>query len=107
MSADNCPFAFRGSDIGIDEIRKDRHVSFLIPLDHDDPDGLKSKEEIKKLSLTEPGEVFMVILMFKGKVDDLTVPKGHLKFPLFEIILNNHVRREERTMKQYYENQGT
>ena len=41
MSAENCPFTFKCSDTGIDEIRKDQYVSFLGPLNPDDPDGLK------------------------------------------------------------------
>ena len=49
MSAENCSFTLKCSDTGIDEIRKDRYVSFLVPLDPDEPDGLKSKEEIKNV----------------------------------------------------------
>ena len=68
-------------------------MSFLVPLDPDDPDGLKLKEEIKKLSNTDFEEVFTFLLMFNEKVDDLDIPKRNVRFRLFERLLSEHVKK--------------
>ena len=107
MSAENCPFTLKGSDTSIDKIRKKRYVSFLVPLDPDDPDGLKSKEGIKELSNTETEEVLTFLLMFDEKVEDLDIPEGNARFRLFERLLSEKVKREQRTIRLDFAGQGT
>ena len=75
MSAENCPFTLKGSDTGIDEIRKDRYVSFLVPLDPDDPDRLKSKEEIKKCQTLKPKKYLRFYCYSMRQLKIQTYPK--------------------------------
>ena len=81
-------------------------MSFLVPLDPDDLDGLKLKEEIKKLSNTDFEEVFTFLLMFNEKVDDLDIPKRNIRFRIFERLLSEHVKREWMTVRLDYDGQG-
>ena len=66
-----------------------------------------SKEEIKKLSNTETEEVLTFLLMFDEKVEDLDIPEGNARFRLFERLLSEQVKREWRTIRLDYADQGT
>ena len=85
MSSDNCIFMMKGSDISIDEIRKDRYIFILVSLDPDDPDGLKLKEEIQKLSNTKPEEVYKM-----SEHEAIIAIQHYLPLKINVIYLYNH-----------------
>ena len=49
MSKNNCLFHLKGLERTYEDTHKDRFVSFLVSVDPYEPDGLKTKEEMRKL----------------------------------------------------------
>lgn len=105
MSSDSCFFTLKGSEIGIDEIRKDQCISILVPLDTDEPDGLKPKEEIQKLLIIDPKKILTFLLMFNEKVSDLEIAEGNPRFHFFERLLYDSVKIEWRIVRNNYESE--
>ena len=68
MSKNNYPFHLKSLENLYEDTRKDRFVSFLVPVDQDEPGGLKTKEEIRKLIVTDPEEILTFIRMFNSKI---------------------------------------
>ena len=97
MSANNCPFKIKGTEYNYEESRKDRFVSFLVPLHIDDTDGLTTKEEVRKLERTESEDILSFLRMFRLKVADLKLKEGLPRFRLFERLLGDNVKQEWMT----------
>ena len=100
MSANNCPFNIKGTEYNYEESRKDRFVSFLVPLHIDDTDGLTTKEEVRKLERTESEDILSFLRMFRLKVADLKLKEGLPRFRLFERLLGDNVKQEWMTEKE-------
>ena len=73
MSAENCPIQILPKQQTPDEAkRKDKFVSFNIPLDPTDPDSIKATHEFRKLDSTDTEDV----LTFVENMDDIIVSLG-------------------------------
>ena len=71
-----------------------------------EPDGLKNKEEIEKLSIIDLEEVLTFLLMFNEKVSDLEIAEGNPRFYLFERVQCESVKREWRIIRDEYKTEG-
>lgn len=85
---------------GEDEESPDNTVSFKIPLDPNDPDGIKRTLKVKKLKDTTAENVLTHIQEFNELKETLEMQDGAPSFNLFETLLHNNVRRDWRTKKQ-------
>ena len=63
MSKSNCSFYLKGLKRTYENTHKDFFVSFLVPVDPDEPEGLKTKEVIRKFEGTDPEEILSFIQM--------------------------------------------
>ena len=92
MSKNNYPFHLKSLEKIYEDTRKDRYVSFLVPVDQYEPEGLKTKEEIRKLIVTDSEEILTFIRMFNSKINDLEIAGGKPRFQLFERLLGDDVK---------------
>ena len=100
MSKNNCLFHLKCLERKYDDTHKDRFISFLVPVDPDEPEGLNTKEEIIKLEGTNPEEILSFIRMFNTKVDGLEIAEGRIRFRLFERLFGDDVKQERSTIKE-------
>ena len=56
MSAEDCPFVVIRKENDIDK-KDDSYIKFEIPIDPEDPDGLKSTMQLTECELSDAGSV--------------------------------------------------
>ena len=99
MSAERCQLSLIPyEDDHYDESKNT--VSFKVPLDPDDPDGIKSNIKAKKLVKTTAENVLVHIQEFNELKETLGIDDGSPTFKLFESLLHSTVRRDWRSKKQ-------
>jgi transposase InsO family protein len=88
MAAENCPFKVEPrSESDSDTRRKDRFVSFDVPLDPAEPDGLKATHEFRRLDNTEPEDVLTFCETIAQAVITLDLDEGEPRFRLVQALL--------------------
>ena len=93
MSADRCQFSLIPDEDGIDDETKDT-VSFKIPLDLNDSEGIKTNVRAKKLKKTTAEHILVHIQEFEELKETLGVDDGPPTFKLFESLLHSTLRRD-------------
>ena len=106
MSSENCPFKLSRPNGPDDDRSKDRFCMFEIPIDPNDPDGLKSATEVKKLNSDDPEDVLSHILNFDLLVANLGTAEGQPRFRLFEITLGATTATDWNTIREDHPGQG-
>ena len=94
MTSENCPFFLTKRERSEDDRRKDRFCKFEVPVDPDDPDGLKSTVEIMKLSSDDPEDVLNHIYEFDTLVANTGAGEGAPRFRLFQMTLSSTVNKD-------------
>ena len=93
MSARNCPLSLVRDCDSAAESQKHHYITLEIPLDPNDPDGLKVSQKVQKLKNTDCESVLEHVLRFDGVVHDLSLGEGAVRFNLFERLLDDGVTR--------------
>ena len=99
MSAERCQFSLVPDEDDLDDESKNT-VSFKVPLDPNDPDGIKSNVKAKKLTKTTAENVLAHEQEFEELKETLGVDDGPPTFRLFDSLLHSTLRRDWRTKKQ-------
>ena len=99
MSAERCQFSFIPDEDNLINDSKDA-VSFKIPLDPNDPNGIKPNVRAKKLKKTTAENVLVYMQEFGELKETLDVDDGPLTFNFFGYLLHSTVRRDWRAKKQ-------
>ena len=71
--------------------KDDSYVKFEIPIDPEDPNGLKSTMQFMKLSSDEPEDVLTHLRTFNKLVTDLDTEEGPAMFRLFNLTLTSDI----------------
>ena len=97
MSAVRCQFSLIPDEDDSDDSKNT--VSFKVPLDPDEPDGIKTNIKAKKLIKITAENVLTHVQEFGELKEALDVDDGPPKFKLFESLLHGTVRRDWRSKK--------
>jgi len=88
MSAEDCPFKIHREETQSDNIAKsDRFIKFEVPIDPNEPDGIKSSIHFHKLYSDEPEDVLLFYRNYNKLVDDIGTEEGEARFRLFNLVL--------------------
>lgn len=87
MSAEDCPFKLIRPEVDKDDQKSNLFIKFEVPIDANDPDGLKSNIQFQKLNSDDPEDVMAHIQNFDALVDDLETAEGEPRFRLFRLCL--------------------
>ena len=87
MSASDCPFSIVRPENNDDDKKSDQFIKFEIPIDPNEPDGLKTIIHFRKLESDEPEDVLIHLRNFEKLVDDLGTDEGEAHFRLFQLTL--------------------
>jgi hypothetical protein len=102
MSAEKCPFEIEPKkESSSDTYRKDRFVSFDVPIDPDDPDGLKASHEFRRLDSPDPEDVLVFIETLYAAVETLGVADGEPCFRLVKSLLAGDPAKQWVTIKKH------
>ena len=78
--------------------KDDSYVKFEIPIDPEDPNGLKSTMQFMKLSSDEPEDVLTHLRTFNKLVTDLDTEEGPAMFRLFNLTLTSDMELDWNTV---------
>ena len=70
MSASDCPFDIIRPENNDDDKKSDQFIKFEIPIDPNEPDGLKTIIQLRKLESDKPEDVLVHLRNFNKLVDD-------------------------------------
>ncbi len=88
MSAEKCPFEIEPrKETASETYRKDRYVSFDVPIDPGDEDGLKASHEFRRLDSPDPEDVLVFIETLNSAIETLDVAEGVPRFRLVKSLL--------------------
>mmetsp|Transcript_7537 Transcript_7537/g.9690 ORF Transcript_7537/g.9690 Transcript_7537/m.9690 type:complete len:95 (-) Transcript_7537:680-964(-) len=92
MSAENCPLKLIRETHNF-EREKHHYLELDMPLDPNNPNGLKVSNKFKKLIHTDAESVLEFIIEYDGIVEDLNIPEGVARFRLFEALGHNNAAK--------------
>ena len=92
MSAENCPLKLIRENHNF-EREKHHYLELDMPLDPNNPNGLKVSNKFKKLIHTDAESVLEFIIEYDGIVEDLNIPEGVARFRLFEALIHSNAAK--------------
>jgi len=98
MSASDCPFSIVRPEVGDDDKKADQFIKFEIPIDPNEPEGLKTIIQFRKLESDEPEDVLVHLRNFNKLVDDLETDEGEAHFRLFQLTLGPDAQSDWATV---------
>lgn len=98
MSAEDCPFTLIRPETSNEEHKSDSFIKFEIPIDPDDPDGLKSNIQFLKLASDDPEDVLTHFRNFEKLTSDLGTAEGAPMFRLFQLTLSADAEADWNTV---------
>jgi len=98
MSASDCSFIIIQPEVNDDDKRSNHFIKFEIPIDPNEPDGLKTTIQFRKLESDEPEDVLVHLRNFDKLVDDLDTDEGEAHFRLFKLILGSDAQSDWATV---------
>jgi len=75
------------------EREKYHYLELDMPLDPNNPNGLKVSNKYKKLIHTDAESVLEFIVEYNGIVEDLNIPDGVARFRLFEALIHSNAAK--------------
>ena len=91
MSAENCPLKLIRKTHNF-EREKYHYLELDMPLDPNNPNGLKVSNKYKKLIHMDAESVLEFIVEYDGIVEDLNIPEGVARFRLFEALIHSNAK---------------
>ena len=99
MSAENCPLKIFPKEISSEEAkRKDKYVSFDIPVDPNTPDGLKATHEFRRLDQTDAESVLSFIEKMDELIINLDIAEGSPRFRIIRTLLGGDAAKKWNTI---------
>ena len=92
MSANNAPFEIIPSTDD-KEKKKDQYISFDVPLDPVNPDGLKVTNKFAILNSVQVEDVFYFLSRVDDLIISLNIPAGAAKFRLMPTLLGHNLKK--------------
>ena len=107
MSASYCPFNIVRGENNDGDKKSDQFIKFEIPIDPNEPDGLKPIIQFRKLESDEPEDVLVHLRNFNKLVDDLETDEGEAHFRFFQLTLGPNAQSDWATvLEEIGDNRG-
>ena len=98
MSASYCPFNIVRAENNDGDKKSDQFIKFEIPIDPNEPDGLKTIIQYRKLESDELEDVLVHLRNFNKLVDDLETDECEAHFRLFQLTLGPDAQSDWATV---------